>query len=103
MDRRTVGYVAESNEATDIYVNRHYRPLRKSIEKRGASGTEIDTRAERYQFPVACGLWLQHHDLKTTEPKPPDEYLASEMDRFAETVLVTIEPDADLAALEDDD
>lgn len=102
MTARTVGYVTEDVEDTVIFVNRHYRLLDAALAGRSLTPEQIDTRATRYQFPVACALWLQQHDLKTAEPKPDEKYQQAELERMAEAVLVAIDPDVEAAFEESD-
>jgi hypothetical protein len=97
VNAHTVGYVTEDAESTIIWVNRDFHLLDRALASRGLTGEQIQTRADRYQFPVACGLWLQHHDLKTANPKPDDKYLMAELERLAEAVLVAMDPDVELA------
>ena len=101
--QKSVGRVDEDPESTIIWVNRDYALLDRALSSRGLTADQIQTRADRYQFPVACGLWLQHHDLKTTDPRPDDAYLESEMERLAEAVLVAMNPDVELAGVEGED
>lgn len=97
LDARTVGYVTEDDELTVIWVNRNFHLLDAAMTGRNLTAEQIDTRATRYQFPVACALWLQHHDLKTASPRPGDAYLRAEMERLAEAVLIAADPDVDAA------
>ena len=99
-DAKTVGGVDEDEEGTIIWVNRDLDVLVKSLSSRDLTKEQVETRADRYLFPVACALWLQQHALKQTEPKPSDSYLRDEMRRVAEAVLVVINPDVDVAAEE---
>lgn len=103
MDAHTVGYVSEDQEETIIWVNRHYHRLDTALSGRDLTPEQIETRSIRYQFPVACALWLQHDDLKRTDPKPEEKYLKSELERLAEAVLVAIDPDVDVAGEESED
>jgi hypothetical protein len=97
MDALTVGYVTEDEEETIIWLNRDYAPLKKALAARDLTPEAIDTRATRYQYPIACALWLQHHELKNTEPRPDEKYEKAEKQRLAEAVLVAIDPDVDVA------
>jgi len=97
MTARTVGTVTEDDEETIIFVNRNQHLLEAALSGRTLTSEQIDTRATRYQFPVACALWLQAHELKATDPKPDERYLQAEMERLAEAVLVAIDPDVDVA------
>jgi hypothetical protein len=103
MNASSVGYVTIDEERTDIWVNRHFAPLDQAVSKRGLTAEATETRAERYQYPVACGLWLQQHELEKASPKPDESYLASEMRRLAEAVIVAIDPDVDMADAEAED
>lgn len=97
MDALTVGYVTEDAEQTIIWLNRDYSPLKKALASRDLTPEAIETRATRYQYPIACALWLQHHDLKNTDPRPDEKYEKSEKQRLAEAVLVAIDPDVNVA------
>jgi hypothetical protein len=94
---RTVGRVDEDQEETIIWVNRHYHLLERSLSGRNLTPDAIETRATRYQFPVACALWLQQDAVKRAEQKPSEDYLQAESERMAEAVLVAIDPDVDVA------
>lgn len=96
---RTVGSVDEDDESTIIFVNRHYRLLVQALSGRSLTAEQISTRADRYQYPVACALWLQHHEVtKLAEhARPSEEYLAAELERLAEAVLLASDPDVMLA------
>lgn len=100
LDAQTVGYVTEDDEETIIWVNRNFHRLDTALSGRNLTAEQIDTRATRYQFPVACALWLQHDDLKKTDPRPNEKYVKTEMDRLAEAVIIAADPDVD-AALEE--
>lgn len=63
----------------------------------------METRANRFQYPLACGLWLQQYELKNADPKPAEEYQQAELRRLAEAVLVAMDPDVDLADVESED
>ena len=96
---RTVGSVDEDDESTIIFVNRDYRQLAQALSGRSLTAEQISTRADRYQYPVACALWLQHHEVtKLSEhARPSEEYLAAELERLAEAVLLASDPDVLLA------
>jgi hypothetical protein len=102
LDGRTVGYVTEDEEETIIWVNRNFHRLDTALSGRNLTAEQIDARATRYQFPVACALWLQDDDLKTANPRPDEKYTKAEMDRLAEAVIIAADPDVD-AALEESD
>jgi hypothetical protein len=97
MDALTVGYVTEDDEETIIWLNRDYAALKKALAARDLTPEAIETRATRYQYPIACALWLQHHDLQKSDPRPDDKYEKAEKQRLAEAVLVAIDPDVDVA------
>jgi hypothetical protein len=97
MDALTVGYVTEDEEETIIWLNRDYTALKKALAARDLTAEAIETRATRYQYPIACALWLQHHELQETEPRPDEKYEKAEKQRLAEAVLVAIDPDVDVA------
>ena len=103
MTARTVGYVTADEEETIIWVNRHYHLLDAALKGRTLTPEAIETRATRYQFPVACALWLQFDDLKRTAQKPDEHYQEAERERMAEAVLVAIDPDVDAALEESED
>jgi hypothetical protein len=103
MTARTVGYVTADEEETIIWVNRHYHLLDAALKGRKLTPEAIETRATRYQFPVACALWLQFDDLKSTTQKPDEHYQEAERERMAEAVLVAIDPDVDAALEESED
>jgi hypothetical protein len=100
MDARSVGYVTEDSDGTIIWVNRHFEPLDKALSGSRMTPEAIVTGADRYQFPVACGLWLQHHAEQSASPKPDEKYRKQELERLAEAVIAAIYPDVD-AAIED--
>jgi len=100
MDGRSVGYVTEDADSTIIWVNRHFEPLDKALSGSKMTPEAIGTGADRYQFPVACGLWLQHHAEQSTSLKPDEKYRKQELERLAEAVIAAIYPDVD-AAIED--
>ena len=100
-----VGIVSVDDEATILFINRDFAALAKSFSRRGLSEDEIKTRRDRYLYPVACGLWLQHYENQTMDDdnRPTDEYLDGEMVRLAEAVIVAIDPDVDIAGIEAED
>lgn len=103
MTVQTVGRVDEDDESTIIWVSRDFSLLANALSSSRYTAEQVQTRAERYQYPVACGLWLQHHEQKSAEPKPEESWLAGEMHRLAEAVLVAMDPDVDLAGVESED
>ena len=98
---RTVGAVSADDEKTVIFVNRDFGLLAKAVGSRNATPEMIDARRDRYLYPVACGLWLQHYENQriTDDNRPDDGYLESEMARLAEAVIAAIDPDVDLAGV----
>ena len=103
LDAHTAGYVTEDDEETIIWVNRGLDVLDSALAGRNLTAEQIETRATRYQYPVACALWLQHDALKKANPRPDEKYLKAEMERLAEAVLVAIDPDVEAAGEESDD
>lgn len=100
---RTVGRVDQDPDSTVIWVNRHFHLLEQALAARHLTEDAIETRATRYQFPVACALWLQHDAVRHAEQKPDEGYLQAESERMAEAVLVAIDPDVDVALEEGED
>lgn len=100
---QTVGRVDQDDESTIIWVNRDYNLLAAALASASLTADQITVRADRYQFPVACGLWLQHHEVTKMDTPPEDDYLGREMHRLAEAVLVAMDPDVDLAANDGED
>lgn len=100
---KVVGKVTADDESTIIWVNRDYDLLAKALASSALTPDQIQTRADRYQFPVACGLWLQHHETTNMEAPPEDEYLKGELHRLAEAVLVAMDPDVELAGAGSED
>ena len=103
----TVGEVLsnDSEEMTVILVNRQFDYLEKALQGQNLTADQIQIRAERYQYPVACGLWLQDHQVRALEEqgtRPTDDYLAGEMRRLAEAVLAAIDPEVEVAAVIED-
>ena len=98
---KTVGAVAADDEKTVIFVNRDFGLLAKAMGSRNLTPEAIDLRRDRYLYPVACGLWLQHHEnqMIRDEDRPEDGYLEGEMARLAEAVIAAIDPDIDLAGV----
>jgi hypothetical protein len=103
LDGRTAGYVTEDEAETIIWVNRHLDVLDDSLRSRELTPEQIENRANRYLYPTACALWLQHHSVKSATPRPADSYLKQEMRRVAEAVLVAIDPDIDVIGEESED
>jgi hypothetical protein len=94
---QVVGLVDQDDESTIIWINRDYDLLAKALASSSLSEEQINVRRDRYQFPVACGLWLQHHETSKMETPPGPEYLKGELHRLAEAVLVAMDPDVELA------
>jgi hypothetical protein len=94
---QTVGLVDQDDESTIIWVNRDYDLLGRALASSKLTAEQIQTRADRYQFPVACGLWLQHHEVLGMDSPPEEDYQRRELHRLAEAVLVAMDPDVDLA------
>lgn len=96
---RSVGRVAEDADSTIIFINRDYRLLVQALSGRMLTAEQISTRADRYQYPVACALWLQNHEVQRLAEgaRPSEEYLNSELERLAEAVLLASDPDVSLA------
>lgn len=92
-DGTTVGRVDEDEDETIIWINADYRLLNRALSQQ--SETAAKRRKNRYQFPVAAGLYLQHYTLTHADEgeRPPDIYLKKEQQRLAEAVLAAIEPD----------
>ncbi|WP_456425238.1 hypothetical protein [Rhodocaloribacter sp.] len=104
MNAKSVGKVDTDDESVIIWVNRHYTELDKAFKGRNLTPEQIQTRADRYQYPVACGLWLQDFSLRNLadgKPRPTDDYVERELQRLADAVIVAIDPDVDLAAEEE--
>ncbi len=99
-DVGTVGIVDEDDESTIIWVNRDFDLLAKALASSKLTPEAIQTRADRYQYPIACGLWLQHHDLQTADPQPHEDYLRRELQRLGEAVLAAMDPDVELAGIQ---
>ncbi|HEU6445741.1 MAG TPA: hypothetical protein VFL61_11845 [Gaiellaceae bacterium] len=89
--------MTEDEEETIFWVNRNYHLLDTALAGRNLTAEQIETRATRYQFPVACALWLQHADLMDANPRPDEKYAKAEMERLAEAVLLAADPDVDAA------
>lgn len=98
-NERSVGRVAEDAESTIIFINRDYRLLTQALSGRSLTADQISTRADRYQYPVACALWLQNHEVQklSGDARPSEDYLNLELERMAEAVLMASDPDVALA------
>jgi hypothetical protein len=99
----TVGRVTQDDESTIIWVNRDYNLLAKALASNNLTPEQIEVRADRYQFPVACGLWLQHHEVSRMTTPPEEDYQQGELHRLAEAVLVAMDPDVELAGADGED
>lgn len=99
-----VGRVDPDEESTIIWVNRDYVLLERALRSSALTPEQVDIRANRYQFPVACALWLQQHELEKVPEaqRPNDAFLNSEHERVAEAVLAAMNADVD-AAIDGDD
>jgi hypothetical protein len=102
-DAATVGSVTVDDEETIIWVNRHFAALNQALSGFKLTPEAISLRADRYQFPVACGLWLQQFEMEKASAKPDEQYVKGEMRRLAEAVLAAIDPDVDAAVEESED
>jgi hypothetical protein len=97
---RTVGQVAFGHDSTDIRVNRDHPLILDALnEKRLLSKEQIEGRAEKYLFAVACGLFRQGYAMKQMDSPPEEEQVAAEQERLAEAVLIAI--DDKMVELED--
>jgi hypothetical protein len=96
-DITTVGDVTVDDEETIIWINRNLGALDKALSGAKLTPEAIHLRADRYQFPVACGLWLQQHEAEKAKAKPDENYVKAELRRLAEAVLAAIDPDVDAA------
>lgn len=103
MNAKTVGKVTVDDESTIIWVNRDFHLLAKELSSRRLTPEQVTRRADLYQFPVACGLWLQDHEIKKAVNPPTDEYQRVEMHRLAEAVLTVMNPDIEIAGVESED
>lgn len=100
----TVGKVDPDEDNTIIWVNRDYVLLERALSSAALTPEQVQVRADRYQFPVACALWLQQHELQKVPEvqRPSDEFLGSEHERVAEAVLAAMNADVE-AAVEGED
>ena len=96
---RTVGTVDVDDTGTIIWVNRHYYLLERALFNSALTPEQLVVRAERYQYPVACALWLQDHALATMAigERPTGAFLASEHERVAEAVLAAMNAEVEIA------
>lgn len=96
-DGNTVGEVTVDDEETIIWVNRDLSALDRALSGPKLTEDAITLRADRYQYPVACGLWLQQFEAERAKVKPDEVYMKGELLRLAEAVLAAIDPDVDAA------
>jgi hypothetical protein len=95
----SVGTVDTDDEETIIWVNRDYALLERALSSSLLTPEQVQVRAERYQFPVACALWLQQYEIKklAEDQRPSDVFLNGEHQRVAEAVLAAMNADVDSA------
>lgn len=100
---KSVGRVDTDDESTTIWINRDYDLLTRALGGSSLTAEQVSQRAERYQFPVACALWLQDHELKQLADgdRPADGFIASEQRRLAEAVLTAMNADIETTVAED--
>lgn len=92
---RTVGEVRVDSDQTLILLNREQRLLEKALDhNKKLTKEQIQTRAGRYLFPVACALYEQHEAAKEMTDAPSSEYITGELERLAEAVLLVIDQDS---------
>lgn len=100
----SVGRVISDDDSTVIFINRDYKALNNALKSSSQSKAQLETRAERYQFPVACALWLQDYMVNQMfegDKQPPNKYLEAEKQRMADAVIEAAYTDVELAAFED--
>ena len=75
-----------------------------ALKGKSLTAAQIEMRVDRYQYPVACGLWLQSYFVSQTADgqRPSEPYQRAELRRLADAVLVAVDPDVDLAKEEGD-
>ncbi len=95
---QVVGRVAEDDESTIIFVNKDYNLLAKTLALNTLTAEQMQVRADRYQYPIACALWLQDHQVRRMAAPPDDAYQQGELHRLAEAVLLAMDADVELAA-----
>ena len=92
---QTVGEVRVRSDETLILINRDQRLLERALDaNKKLSKEQIQTRESRYLFPVACALYEQHEAAKEMKQLPTPEYVAGELERLAEAVLLVIDQEA---------
>ncbi len=92
---RTVGEVRVDSDQTLILLNREQRLLEKALDhNKKLTKEQIQTRAGRYLFPVACALYEQYEAAKEMTDAPSSEYITGELERLAEAVLLVIDQDS---------
>lgn len=97
-DELTVGDVNEG-ATVEIRLNRDFASLARELRKPGLGPSQIETRLERYLYPVACSLYYQEYFAKqiAEAERPSEEYQRNERIRIAEAVLMAISPDVEVA------
>jgi len=97
-DELTVGDVNEGT-TVEIRLNRDFASLARELRKPGLGPTQIETRLERYLYPVACSLYYQEYFAKQLPQaaRPSEDYQRAEKIRIAEAVLMAISPDVEAA------
>jgi hypothetical protein len=94
-DAQIVGEVQVRSDETLILLNRDQRLLERALDgNKKLSKDQIQTRESRYLFPVACALYEQYEAVQEIKEPPTTEYVAGEMERLAEAVLLVIDQDA---------
>lgn len=88
---RTVGKVDITDDSIDIWVNEDQKQLAVVLRSRRLTGPELETRKNRYLFPVACGLYKREYFIRSSDTDVDDEYLLAEQERLAEAVLFAID------------
>lgn len=92
---QTVGEVRVDSDQTLIMLNRDQRHLEKALDhNKKLTKEQIQARAGRYLFPVACALFEQHEATKDVPDPPSPDYVTGEMERLAEAVLLVIDQDS---------
>lgn len=94
-DSRSVGEVRVRSDETLILLNRDQRRLEHALDRnKKLTKEQIETRAGRYLFPVACALYEQYDAAKESKHPPTPEYVKGELERVVEAVLLVIDQDA---------
>jgi hypothetical protein len=90
-DGQTVGIVQVSADETLILINRDQRLLERALDRnKKLTKDQIQTRESRYLLPVACALYEQYEAGNDMKELPTTEYVAGEMERLAEAVLLAV-------------